>query len=612
MISPPDLNFEQRTAVQSDARAIIVVASAGSGKTEVVARRVEHLLSESPHDHFRVLALSYTLKAADELKERFRKRLGTSHKRVDTNTIHGFSYNLLSQQGTRIGLPIDLEVITRLEDRAELFARWLIQNGQTLPKDLEYALRQIDLSRAKREPISDLQKEWDAALSNAGAVDYESMLTQAEELLRLPFSHYQMSRLYHHVIVDEAQNLTPAQYSLLTALIGPRNNDDHIQTMVVGDEKQSLVGFAGADPGLMRRFECDYHAVRIELTNNFRSAKAIVALGERVSEALNHSFKPNSSKSNSSIYKAKGLIDIKKVANEEAEGSLVSQWTLNLLDEGLPREALAPDESNYVRAEEIAVLARSAAALDATEEALRCAGHEPSLSIATEDWLASRIGQIVYEIAAFGNAPDHQSTKLRLARLLDIKEHELESLPQLISLMRKHENQDIQQLADLAEIEEPSDYITNLSQITLKPEAKEANLAAWQADSDLLLKTWSSFESATQVSARTWSNFRLFVSRQQRGDDLAPGIRLQTIHKAQGREYRAVALVGLNEGQIPDFRAKAKDEKTAELRAFYVAVTRASRLLLLTRAKSRRTQYGPRTTEPSSFLKFVTDNKARS
>lgn len=229
MISPPDLSFEQRTAVQSDARAIVVVASAGSGKTEVVARR--------------------------------------------------------------IGLPVDLEVITRLEDRAELFARWLIGNGQTLPEDLEDALRQIDLSRAKQEPISDLQREWDAALSDAGAVDYGSMLTRTEELLKLPFSHHQISRLYHHVIVDESQNLTPAQYSLLIALIGPPpgNNRDHIQTMLVGDEKQSLVGFAGADSRLIHRFECDYHAARIELTNNFRSAQNVVAIGERVSKELNHS-----------------------------------------------------------------------------------------------------------------------------------------------------------------------------------------------------------------------------------------------------------------------------------------------------------------------------------
>lgn len=605
MISPPDLSLEQRTAVESDARAILVVASAGSGKTEVVARRVEHILSEFPQAHFRVLALSYTVKAADELKDRFRKRLGTSHDRVDTNTIHGFSHTLLSQQGTRIGLPIDLEVITRDEDRAELLTRWLAETGQSVPPDLKNALRQIDLSRAKQEPVSDLQREWDEALSDAGAVDYESMLTRAEKLLRLPFSRHQMTRLYRHVIVDEAQNLTPAQYSLLTALIGPppENNGDHIQTMLVGDDKQSLVGFAGADPQLMRRFERNYHAVRIELSNNFRSAKAIVSLGEQVSKTLNHSFKPNSS----ATYKAKGWIDLREVSDEEAEGIFVSKWALDLLGKGMPSEALAPGESNYVQAEEIAVLARSAAALGATEKALRCAGHEPALSIATEDWLVSRVGQIVYEMACFGSAPHHRSTKWQLARLLNVAEHELESLPQLISVIRQHEDHDIQQLADLVEIEEPSEYITNLSQLSLRPETDETDHADWHADSELLQRTWASFESLTKVSARTWSNFRLFVSRRQRGDDLAPGIRLQTIHKAQGREYRAVALVGLNEGQIPDFRAKTKDEKTAELRAFYVAVTRASRLLLLTRAQSRMTRFGPRPTEASSFLRFVRD-----
>ena len=608
MISPPDLSLEQRTAVESDARAILVVASAGSGKTEVVARRVEHILGESPQAHFRVLALSYTVKAAHELKERFRKRLGTSHDRVDTNTIHGFSHTLLSQQGTRIGLPIDLEVITRDEDRAELLTRWLVETGQSVPPDLENALRQIDLSRAKQRPVSDLQREWDAALFDAGAVDYESMLTRAEELLRLPFSRHQMTRLYRHVIVDEAQNLTPAQYSLLTALIGlpPGNNGDHIQTMLVGDDKQSLVGFAGADPRLMRRFEYDYQAVRIELSNNFRSAKAIVSLSEQVSKTLNHSSKSNSS----ATYKAKGWIDLREVPDEEAEGIFVSKWALDLLGKGMPSEALAPGESNYVQAEEIAVLARSAAALGATEEALRCAGHEPALSIATEDWLVSRVGQIVYEMACFGSAPHHRSTKWRLARLLNVAEHELESLSQLISVIRQHEDHDIQQLADLVEIEEPSEYITNLSRLNLRPEADETDHANWHADSELLQRTWASFESVTKVSARTWSNFRLFVSRRQRGDDLAPGIRLQTIHKAQGREYRAVALVGLNEGQIPDFRAKTNDKKTAELRAFYVAVTRASRVLLLTRAKSRMTQFGSRTTEPSSFLKFVTASKA--
>lgn len=605
MISPPNLSPEQQAAVESDARAILVVASAGSGKTEVVTRRVEYLVNKSSQDHFRVLALSYTEKAAKELKDRFRERLGSLHKRVDTNTIHGFAHSLLSLQGTRIGLPVDLEVIVRDEDRAEMLARWLADNGQMIPQNLGYVLHKIDLDRAKGEQSSDLQREWDAALSNSGAVDYEGMLARAEELLKLPYSRHQMKRLYDHIIVDEAQNLTPAQYSLLTTLIGSpfKIDDDHIHTMFVGDDKQSLVGFAGADPRLIRQFGCDYQAVRFELTNNFRSAKLIVSLGDRVSNSLNGSPATTSAMT----YKARGWIDTIQADNEEEEGSLVAKWTLDLLARGMPPEALTPGESTYIRAEEIAVLARSASALQTTQEALRCSNHEPSLSSTTKDWLTSKIGQIAYEIACFNSAPNHQSTQWHLMRLLNANEQKLESIPQLTAVIHQHPDRGIQQLADLATIEDPSDYITKLSEIDFDEDTSEDDLATWQADSGLLQRTWASFENETNVSARTWSNFRLFVSRQQRGDDLAPGIRLQTIHKAQGREYRAVALVGLNEGQLPDFRARTKDERAAELRAFYVAVTRASRLLLLTRAKSRRTQYGPRTTEPSNFLKFVRD-----
>lgn len=605
MISPPDLSPEQQAAVESDARAILVVASAGSGKTEVVARRVEYLLNKSPQDHFRVLALSYTKKAAKELGDRFRKRLGALHKRVDTSTIHRFAQSLLRQQGTRIGLPVDLEVIVRDEDRAELLTRWLADNGQIIPRNLGHIFHEIDLARAKGEQSSDLQKEWDAALSNSGAVDYGGMLARAEELLKLPSSRHQMARLYDHIIVDEAQNLTPAQYSLLTTLIGPPSkvDYDHIHTMFVGDDKQSLVDFAGGDPRLIRHFECDYQAVRFELTNNFRSAKVIVSLGDRISNSLNGSPATTSTMA----YKAKGWIDSRQANNEDEEGRLVANWALNLLTEGIPPDALTPGESTYVRAEEVAVLARSAAALRTTEEALRCSNHEPAISSTTKDWLTSKIGQIAYEIVCFNSASHHQSTQWHLMRLLNADEQNLETIPQLIAVIHRHPDRGIQQLADLAKIEDPSDYITKLSEINFDEDTSEDDLAAWQADSGLLQRTWAAFENETNVSARTWSNFRLFVSRQQHGDDLAPGIRLQTIHKAQGREYRAVALVGLNEGQLPDFRAKSKAEQAAELRAFYVAVTRASRVLLLTRAKSRRTQYGPRTTEPSSFLRFVRD-----
>lgn len=86
-----------------------------------------------------------------------------------------------------------------------------------------------------------------------------------------------------------------------------------------------------------------------------------------------------------------------------------------------------------------------------------------------------------------------------------------------------------------------------------------------------------------------------------------PGVRLLTVHKAQGREFKAVAVVACNKGQFPDFRATSVEEMAAELRTFYVAVTRASRSLLLTRARQRSTRVGQRSTEPSPFLRLVAE-----
>jgi superfamily I DNA/RNA helicase len=166
-----NLSKEQEAAVMSDDRAIVVVASAGSGKTEVVARRVERLLGELSEESFRILALSYTVKAADQMRERFRERLGRLHDRVDTETVHGFAHSLLRQHGSRIGLPVEPEILVRDEDRAELLERWFTGEGRPVPDDLLAVFRRLDLARARCE-LQPLLSEWEAALTAAGAMDY--------------------------------------------------------------------------------------------------------------------------------------------------------------------------------------------------------------------------------------------------------------------------------------------------------------------------------------------------------------------------------------------------------------------------------------------------------
>ena len=128
-----ELSADQRRAVETTSNAVVVVAPAGSGKTEVVAQRLERLLSDSDPDGPRALALTYTVKAADELRDRLRLRLGDLAWRVDAETTHGFAMDLLRRHGTRIGLPREPEVLSRDVDRADLLQEWLAESGRRPP-----------------------------------------------------------------------------------------------------------------------------------------------------------------------------------------------------------------------------------------------------------------------------------------------------------------------------------------------------------------------------------------------------------------------------------------------------------------------------------------------
>ncbi len=581
-----ELDSDQQLAVESRSRAVVCVAGAGSGKTEVVARRIERILEESPDEEFRVLALSYTVKAADELDSRFRERLGDLRRRVDADTIHGFALALLRRHGTRIGLPLEPEVLARDEDRIELLKSWLIEQGYGL-SDLETTevIPRLDLARAKGTAAPYLD-EWRAALDSRGALDFPAMLERACELLETPFIQRQLHRLYEHVIVDEAQNLTPAQFEFLRRLIG-EPGAGQINAMVVGDERQSIVTFAGADPSLIARFEMEYEAQRIELLHNYRSAGRIIEVGHAIAKALGT---PVSSATG--VYAAQGVVELAEATDEESEAALVAGWVSGLLEHGLPKESLAPGESTRVRTEEIAVLARGGSALRRTREALSASGIESAVASTEDDWVRSKDAQLLVELIAFRAAPGHRSTHRRIEELLGLEESDW-SRPEAVLVDAKRPDLD-----RLFHADDPLELIDIAR--TLDMEDPD-----WLADLHQLEDTVGSFVDRVDVADRSFGNFRQHITRCQRGDSLAPGIRLLTVHKAQGREFKAVAIVACNDGQFPDFRATADEERTSELRTFYVAVSRPTRVLLLTRAQSRDTRYGPRPTERSPFLDLV-------
>lgn len=227
------------------------------------------------------------------------------------------------------------------------------------------------------------------------------------------------------------------------------------------------------------------------------------------------------------------------------------------------------------------------------------------MSSSPDDWLATLPGKVAFEIIALRSASSHKSTHWQLSRLLDVDDDEVTAPAPVAKALEAHEDPGVRALVPLCSIEQPAEFIAAATSLDPPAGVDGQALASWEADFGQLVDAWHAFAQQTNHVEQTWGNFRLYVSRQQRGDDLAPGVRLLTIHKAQGREYRAVAVVGLNDGQLPDFRAASRDDQVAELRTFYVGVTRASRVLLVSRARSRETRYGPRSTEPSPYLSYL-------
>lgn len=574
-----ELSPEQRQAVETDASAVVVTASAGSGKTEVVARRVERILDGAPSQAFRVLALSYTVKVADELRDRLASRLGTQ-RRVETETIHAFAHNLIRQHGTWAGLPPEPEVLYHDEDRVELLTSWMEDLGTFLePEEARSVVQALDLARAKCEDSKYLS-EYREALAVRGAIDYPAMLDIACQLLEQEWLRVQLSQTYRHVIIDEAQNLTPAQYRLLTSLFGP--SPSTINAMFVGDEKQSIVQFAGADPGLIGRFTAEYSAEQINLTQNFRSATAVAAVADAITAKLGDRAVLKVSSA------ANGLIEFAVAASEPEEGIATAQWVDGLISNGLPVEALAPGESATVQPEHIAVLARTGAALRWTAEALDRAGVDYVLGSDPRSWLGSRLGQAIADLIAYRAGPRHLSARAHLAESANAPIDDLASsdVPGFSEVVARSGEDD------------PSGLFGAISAVDESSALEEQ----WVVDRDVLHNTWQAFLDRTPQSERNYATLQLHVARTQRGEPNAPGVRLLTVHKSQGREFRAVTILGLNDGQFPDFRQTTDQEIRAELHCFYVAVTRASRVLRFSRARQRMGRNGLWDASESGFL----------
>ena len=602
----------QQRVVEHDEGALLVVAGPGSGKTRVLTVRVRRLLTDVP-GHFRVLALTFTNKAANEMKDRL-SDLGDVSKRAFVGTFHSFCLEMLADRGKPVGVDGLPHVFEQHKDRKEILVEAVKQDpvlsdelasepdAKAVSQRLDQWLASISWLKAHPSALEELDDElglraldvYDAGLRACGAHDFDDLLLLAYRLLsEYPKIADFYGRLYRFVCIDEAQDLNEAQYSVLAALCG----DSFRNVMMVGDPKQSIYGFNTSSPEYMWRFLNEFGAEKVELTENFRSSRAVV----EAAKALDPNYEVEGQ------LPIQGAVVVLRGSDEQVEAELIADRIVELTEIG------HGDIEGPVSWESCAVLGRTRFALMAVEAELRArdipfykrltANHENE-SDAMEDFLLG--------LRVLANPKD----RLHLTALARRWKTHLPASVVSDAVVT------IDGLASTSKSARAAAVARALSVVAARTERLDMlpGLTAIRSYADGLNEEGKRviYEDAA-VFEREWDQYlRLgsgsrsiggFMSSKALGATQLTGksgVALLTVHSSKGLEFDVVFVAGMVEGVFPDYRAKAKKELDEESRNAFVAVTRSKRLLYLTFPRTRMMPWGDRRyQQPSRFLSFI-------
>lgn len=614
------LTKDQQSAVELGDGAHLITAPPGSGKTEVLVQRVIHLLDKSPDELFRILALTYTRKAADELKERVQQMIPERNRwRINATTFHSFALEILQSYGKAVGLKNPIIVISDVEDKRLIVTPLLediigqvdsIDHNQWKSLFDEIALKktnlespdQVDRDRVLNGRVSlhDAYEAYEAALLNAGCVDYEGMIYQVIKLFGIdPWVRSHIRRIYRHTLVDEGQELTRGQYELLKAM----RDDNRRNFFVVADIDQSINSFAGGGPEYLHKYVREFNADEKQLTTNFRSARAIVDILHLLQANMETGRLPQfvpSSASKDAL--AAGWVKARSYADEEKEAAAVIKWIEALRADGLDPGWVYEGESTEVQPEDICLLGRTGYVL--SDIAAELNSHDIPVILSTEQGalFESRLGRAGYYALKLaenpGDLPAQHNLFKEFSNAESMEPEYLNNPKKIWNLLRTQANNGnfpIEFVDALAysngEPNRDLEAVRKLIKLELYL-GDENETTAWQNDQRLLTQLLNKYETGTSASNRSLAGLLGMLFQMEQAPSSEPGVRALTPHKARGLGFKAVVVLGMREGNFPHYKADTQRELDEERRVVYVAASRAARALLFTRPRKRRTSYG--------------------
>jgi DNA helicase-2/ATP-dependent DNA helicase PcrA len=628
------LNEPQRDAVTHGPGPQLILAGAGSGKTRVLTHRIAYLLATEAARPNEILAITFTNKAASEMRDRAELLVGRRVRAMWLMTFHSACARMLRAEAPRLGYTRQFTIYDTADSR-RLIRRCLDELGID-PKRFTPGSVHSQISDAKNklrdaeaygrlvgsffeQTVADVYRAYERELHRANAMDFDDLLVRAVNVLELfPEVRERYSGGFRHVLVDEYQDTNHAQYRWLQLLAA-----EHRNLMVVGDDAQSIYGFRGADITNLLEFEDAYpdaHVVKLE--QNYRSTQTIL-------DAANAVIANNRGQRPKSLWTDIGQgdpITIRELDDEHAEARYVSGEIQRLVDEGTSRAEVAVFyrtnsqsrvlEETFGRAEIAYQVIGGTKFYDRAEvkDAVAYLGvlvnhqdvgaftrivNSPRRGIGntTVSRLlghANTTGETVWELAA---APE-EVPGLGAAAVKSLRRF----MGTMEVLAERAEDPDVPVATLLQEVLAETGYLESLqNERTIEAQGRIENLEA-------LVSGAAEYDGADQAAegnqpglADFLQQVALVADADARTDDEGL-VTLMTLHNAKGLEYPIVFMIGCEEGVFPHSRALDEGGLEEERRLCYVGITRAERDLYLTSARTR-TVFGARSFgAPSRFI----------
>jgi DNA helicase-2/ATP-dependent DNA helicase PcrA len=623
------LNGPQREAVTHGDGPLLILAGAGSGKTRVLTHRIAYLVATEAAKPSEILAITFTNKAAGEMRDRAELLVGRRVRAMWVMTFHAACARMLRAHADRLGYTRNFTIYDQADSR-RLVKRCLEEAGVD-PKRFTPSAVHSQISDAKNQmrdadayaqlvgsffeqTVADAYRGYESELHRMNAMDFDDLLLRAVNVLELfpeVLESYQES--FRQILVDEYQDTNRVQYRWLELLSGERRN-----LTVVGDPDQSIYGFRGADIHNILDFEENFpDAMVVKLEQNYRSTQTIL-------DAANALIASNRGRRSKNLWSELGPGDplhVRELDDEHAEARFVTGEIERLIDDGVSRR-------------EVAVFYRTNAQSRVLQETLGRAEIAYQVIGGTKFYERAEIKDAVAYLTALVNPQDtgaftrivnspkrgigaaSVSKVLAFASTMgmsiwdaaaepgqipDLGAAAVKSIGRFMATMRtlrERVESGVPVARLLGELLDETGYLEALrAERTIEAQGRIENL-------DELVNGAAEYDAdatAEHTLAEYLQRVALVADADERTDDDGL-ITLMTLHNAKGLEYPIVFMIGLEDGVFPHSRALEEGGIEEERRLCYVGITRAQRTLYLTHAR-QRTVFGARTYGiPSRFL----------